>query len=191
MKITLKEVQFAFANAYGEYSLINGLKTVALEMYQNYAERNFNLIGEYSNLYEASDYVEFKCRDLLWKFEPIIKANFPSTIDFLSVLLSDYKADNETISINENEQSSSNGYNQNENSPMNSNIEDIQTPIYKSASKVGGERSFNKTDTHTYNRIDDLIKKYEFINTKEYAILSRFIETNLICPLIDEMNTIY
>lgn len=189
MKVKLSEIESVFkAITLSDVSSIN-IRDVIDEIFDNYAEAEFNLIGDYESVNQSYKYLQFKLKELIHNKLPIAKEIF--WID-AEVLLNGIDGSKREVEYSGTESMSSSGNTQNENSPINNDIEDIQTPIFKSASIGESTRGFDeRKDTHTFKSIDELIKKYNFLNKSNFATLHSFCEKNFILPLIDEFNTMY
>lgn len=158
------------------------------EIFDNYSNADFNLIGNYNNLSEAEKYVTFKVNELLHNNLPVIAEIFK----YGDVLLNKTDGSKRTVTYNGKENMNSSSFFQSENSPIDNNIENIQTPILKNGGKGENVRTFeDRNDTHEYVSVDEFIRKYNFLTRSDFATLHSFCERKIIMPLIDEFNTIY
>lgn len=189
MKVKLNEIESVFKAITLEQITSINLRNVIDEIFENYSNADFNLIGDYESVNQSYKYLQFKLKELIHNKLPIAKEIF---IDDAETLLNGLNGAERKVTYFGGESTSSNVNSQQENSPINNDITDIQTPIFKSASVVSGNREFNgRYDSHSFKSIDELIKKYDFLNKSNFATLHEFCEKNFILPLIDEFNTMY
>lgn len=160
-----------------------------IEIYANYCYGdNFHFIGEWDNVEQTRNYINFKSRELIHNKLPLISDLFPDGENILKNL----NGSKRSVSYVGAEKMDNTTFSQSENSPINNDIEDIQTPILKNAGKGNNTRSFeDRKDIHEYTSIDEMIKKYDFLTREDYMTLHSFCEKNFVLPFVDEFNTMY
>lgn len=189
MKVKLSEIESVFkAITLSNVSSIN-IRNVIDEIFDNYADAEFNLIGDYESVNQSYKYLQFKLKELIHNKLPIAKELFIANAE---VLLDGINGSQREIQYVGGESMTSSGNLQNENSPMNNDITEIETPTFKSATVGSNTRQFEgRFDIHSFKSIDEIIKKYDYLNKSNFATLHSFCEKNFVLPLIEEFNTMY
>lgn len=176
------KIKIPMSSVYNEYTDIidntttsTGLRSIIKEIYQKYSFGNFNIIGEYSTRQECVDYLNYKCKDLIYKYEPSIISMYSSSVSIISTLLEEYAGDSEEYhstkrhtasdeytkndnytfgkststlnggSIKFSNEGKDSSYKQNENSPFNADIKSINSPVFKEETQNSNEGKATQT----------------------------------------------